>query len=462
MKSQSRYSTDQELGGVSGDPMASKRTTHVSGPLPGPKGAYLLEHWHMFEADVTGFQPPVVWESASGCRVTDVDANVYIDWTSGVLVTNVGHCHPKLVTAIQNAAANLLNNYENCHPWRVDAARKLVAALPPHLNRCFFLNTGSEAMEAAARLAKRYTGNYELITFHGAFHGRTSSSAAMGGLPGPKRGFGPGVPGVIRMPYPNPYRDPLRWCDAGDNFSTYFNYLDETVAANSEGKLAAVAVETYQGTSGFVFPPGGWLQRLEKWTRQRGLLFIVDEVQASFGRTGKMWGFEHEDVLPDIVALGKGIGSGISVSAVAAREEIFSCLNKGELGSTYGGNPLACAAVSSVLEIMEAENLPAHAAYMGAIMNERLKIIAEKLDHIGDIRSRGLVGGMEFVKTRESKEPFPEMARRFVLEAANRGLLFGAVGQHGNIIRLAPPLVISPDEMNESLSIIESVLESLR
>ena len=231
--------------------------THVDGPLPGPKSRQLIAEWHKYEADVTGFQAPVVWDSARGCVVTDVDGNTFLDWTSGVLVTNVGHCHPRLVSAATEATGKLLNNYECPNTYRVEAAKRLVQALPEHLDTCFFLSTGSEATEGASRLMKRRTGNFEILSFAGGFHGRTATAAAMGGLAGPKRSYGPGMPGIIRAPFPNPYRDPNGWCDGAPSFRKYFDFLDLTVAANSTGSLAGLIVEPYQGAGGFIFPPAG-------------------------------------------------------------------------------------------------------------------------------------------------------------------------------------------------------------
>ena len=216
--------------------------THVAGPLPGPRSRKLLKKWLKYEADVTGYQAPLVWQRARGCVVTDVDGNTYIDWTSGVLVTNVGHCHPHLVEAAQKATAELLNNYECANVQRIEAAERLVKALPPHLDKCFFLTTGSEATEGAARLMRRHTGRFEILSFYGGFHGRTSSAAAMGGLAGPKRGYGPPLPGSVRAPFPNPYRDPCGWCSGGPKFKKYFEHLDEVVEANSTGSLAGVMV----------------------------------------------------------------------------------------------------------------------------------------------------------------------------------------------------------------------------
>jgi 4-aminobutyrate aminotransferase-like enzyme len=434
----------------------------VKGPLPGPKSKALLEKWARFEADVTGFQAPVVWESGRGCVVTDVDGNRFIDWTSGVLVTNVGHCHPHLVEEMKKAAEKLLNNYECANVYRIEAAERLVRALPDRLDKCFFLSTGSEAIEAAVRLLRRRTGKFEILSFEGGFHGRTSTSAAIGGMRGPKLGYGPTMPGVIRAPYPHPYRDPLGLCEGAPDFDKYFNRLDEMVLANSTSSLAGVVVEPYQGASGFVFPPTGWLKKLEEWIRQNDLLFVLDEVQSSYGRTGKMWAMQHEGLTPDIVVIGKGIGSGIPVSAIGATSDVFSCLKKGEMSSTMGGNPVSSAAVVAVLDIMEREKLPERAAQMGAYMRQSLEIVADKCKYLGDVRGMGLVMGLEFVKDKKSKEPAPELIHPVIEACANRGLLVGSVGTYGNVIRVAPPLVISREEIDESVGIMEKVAMGLK
>lgn len=434
----------------------------VKGPLPGPRGKELLDKWHTYEADVVGYQAPVVWESARGCIVQDVDGNRFIDWTSGVLVTNVGHCHPDLVKAAQEATAKLLNNYECANTYRIEAAERLVKAMPAHLNQCFFLSTGSEAVEASLRLMRRKSGKYEVLSFMTGFHGRTFGAAAAGGLAGPKKKYGPVLPGSIRAPYPNPYRDPLGFCSDGPDFKRYFDFLDLLVLTNSTGDLGGVIVEPYQGAGGFIFPPDGWLTRLFDWAKKRGLLITLDEVQSSYGRTGKMWAMEHENLQPDIVALGKGIGCGVPVSAVCARSEVFACLTKGEMSSTLGGNPVASAAVTAILDIYEREPLVKNSAEMGAYLKQRLQAMAHKCPYLGDVRGKGLVMGMEFVKDKTTKEPAPELIKPVISRCAENGLLVGSVGLYGNVLRVAPPLVITREEADESLAIMEKVLSTLR
>lgn len=427
--------------------------------IPGPRSRDLIGQWHRHEADVTGYQAGVVWDSAQGCVVEDVDGNRYIDWTSGVLVTNVGHCHPHLVEAIRRSSGRLLNNYECANTERIEAARRLTGVLPDHLERVFFLSTGSEAVEAAIRLVKRFTGGYELITFHGGFHGRTSGAASAGGMAGPKRGYGPTLPGVIRAPYPNPYRDPFGWCSEGEPYERYFAFLDELVSAHSTGAPAGILVEPYQGAAGFVFPPEGWLRSLERWARSRSLPYILDEVQSSFGRTGTMWALEHEGLEPDLLTLGKALGCGVPVSAVAARPEIFAVLQKGEMSSTLGGNPVASAAVSAVLDIYESEPLVENSRELGAWMKSRLTEIAETSRTLGDVRGSGLVMGLEFVAEKPAGEPDMAITRRMIDLCAEEGLLVGSVGVHGNVLRVAPPLVMSRELAEESLNAFERALK---
>ena len=438
----------------------STRITSVNAPLPGPRSQDLFARWSRAEAHCTGYQAQVAWDHASGVVVTDVDGNKFIDWTSGVLVTNVGHCHPDLVKAVQDAAAKLLNNYECLHPWRVEAAEKLISVLPPHLDRCFFLSTGAEVVEAAIRVMKRKSGKFEIISFYGGFHGRTFAAAAAGGLPGPKKGYGPTLPGAIRVPFPYCYRCPFK-ADPATCDMLCLDYVEDSVRANSTGSLAGLIVEPYLGAAGFVFPPPGWLKRLENWLRGRGLLFTLDEVQSGYGRTGKFWAMEWEGLTPDLVTIGKGIGSGVPASALAARAEVIGILAPGEMSSTMGGNPMASAAVAVVVDIMKRENLVENARRMGKLMMSRLLEIKEQSPYVGDVRGMGLVMGVELVKDKATREPAPDLTRKLIDRAAEYGLLIGSVGTFGNVIRVAPPLVINEAEAHESLDIFAKALSSL-
>ena len=433
----------------------------ISTSIPGPKSQELISRWRRVEADSTGYQAAVVWESGRGVTVTDVDGNTYLDWTSGVLVANVGHAHPHLVQAIHEASAKLLNNYECPNPYRVLAAERLVEVLPEHMQKCFFLTTGSEATEAVIRIMKRKTGRFEIIGFYGGFHGRTYAAASVGGMAGPRWGYGPSMPGVIHAPFPYFYRCPFGSTTEEECIDHHLEALDDAVRNNSCASLAGILIEPYQGAAGFIFPPPGYLKRLESWARERDVLFAVDEVQSSYGRTGSQWAHTQEDLTPDLMCIGKGIGSGMPVAAVAGRDEVLGCLGQGEMSSTAGGNPAASAAVIAVLEIMQRERLSENARTIGALMMQRLREIQEKSRFLGDVRGRGLVMGLEFVKDKKTKEPAPELIHPIIDRCAENGLLVGSVGIFGNVIRVAPPLVITEAEAHESCDIMEKVLLSL-
>jgi len=406
------------------------------------------------------WQAPVVWDHAQGAEIWDVDGRHYIDWTSGVLVANVGHAHPHLAEAVSRQAQRLLNTFDFPTPERLHLARKVIETTPPHLDKVFFVTTGAEAMDAAMRMAKRATGKYEILAFWGGFHGRSFGPMSLTGLPKIKKNFGPLLPGTILAPYPYCYRCPFDKAHP-DCCLFCLDFMDKVVDVESAGSLAGLIVEPYQGTSGFVFPPSGYLKKLEVWARKRGIIFILDEVQSSFGRTGKMWALEHEGLEPDILVLGKGIGSGMPISAVVARGEILSALERGEMSSTTGGNPLSCAASLAVFEIIEKEKLVEKAASNGAYLKEKLLELKDKHKMIGDVRGMGLVYGIEYVKDRTSKEPAPDLVREIVLKCVENGLMVGKLGIHGNVMRVAPPLVITPELIDESVAILGRVLSKI-
>lgn len=426
----------------------------------GTQTRQLLEDWRRHEAQTMTYQAPVVWDHARGLVVTDVEGREYLDWTSGVLVTNVGHSHPRHVEAIQHAVGRLMNCYDFPTPERIELARRMVEVTPENLDRAFFLTTGSEATEAAMRVAKRSTGNYEIVSFHGGFHGRTFGSMSAGGMRSTKKQFGPIMPGVIRAPFPYCYRCPLG-LKAESCGSACLELAEHAVNASSTGNLAATIIEPYLGGAGFIFPPDGFLKQLEAWIREKGMLFILDEVQASFGRTGKMFALEWEDLRPQMLCLGKGFASGIPASCLMAESGVIGALGQGEMSSTCGGNPVSSAAALAVLEIIEEEGLVENSRRMGELMIGRLREVQQHCRYLGDVRGRGLVIGLELVHDRQTREPAADLTRKAIDLAAQKGLLIGSVGMYGNVIRVAPPLVISEAEAHKSLDIMEEVLLAL-
>ena len=395
--------------------------------LPGPKSAELLKMSQDYEAGATSRQQPFVWDTAEGCIITDVDGNKYIDWTSGVLVTNVGHCHPKHVAAIQEQVARLLCPYDFPTPERVTLAKRMVEITPDNLDACFMLTTGSEATEAAMRIAKRFTGNHEIISFYGGFHGRTVGAMSAAGKTGTKKQYGPVLTGHIQSPYPYCYRCPFDLTPDACDFKC-LRFLDK---------------------------------QLEDWCREREVLFILDEVQSSFGRTGKMFMAEYEGLKPQFMCIGKGIGSGMPTACLMTEKRIMEVFEPGELSSTTGGSPVSCAAAHAVLDIFEEEGLVENSARMGEYMLARLKKIERESKYLGEARGRGLVMGLEFVADKETKEPSKEITWQVVEECAREGLCVGVVGFYGNVIRVAPPLVITEDLAEQSCDIMQKVVKSL-
>jgi 4-aminobutyrate aminotransferase len=429
--------------------------------VPGPRARELGELSRKYEVQCTTPQIPLVWDHALGAQIWDVDGNEYIDFTSGVLVVNTGHSHPRYVAAACDQAGRLMNNYDFLNEPRVRLAKKLVEMTLPNLDRAFITNSGSEAVEIAVKIAKRYSGSYEILSFQGAFHGRTYATMSLAGKQGTKRGFGPLMPGVVHAPFCYCYRCPFGKTFPDCDFWCIQN-LDRVVDTQSSGDLAALVVEPYQGAGGSIVPPPGYMHLLQAWCRKRGYLFILDEVQSSFGRTGKMFAYEHFDIQPDLMCLGKGLGSGVTIAAVVGESRITDSLQPGDISSTYGGNPFCSALALAAIDIIEGENLAEKAESTGRWLTERFSRLQAKSRCLGDVRGMGLVFGLELVADKESREPAPKLARRLVEECFQRGLaLIAPLGMYSNVIRIAPPLMIEQELADRAIGILEDVLLNL-
>jgi 4-aminobutyrate aminotransferase/(S)-3-amino-2-methylpropionate transaminase len=433
----------------------------VGSSVPGPRARQLLELSKQYEVQCTTPQMPLAWDHAQGARLWDVDGKEYIDFTSGVLVVNIGHSHPQYVAAAHEQAGRLMNCYDFLNEPRVMLAKKLVEMTLPNLQKAFISNSGSEAIEIAVKIAKRYTGKHEILAFQGAFHGRTYATMSLAGKQGTKRGFGPLMPGVIHAPFCYCYR-----CAFDKTFPAcdYWcvKHLDLVADTQSSGDLAAVIVEPYQGAGGSIVPPPGYMERLQGWCDQRGVLFILDEVQSAFGRTGKMFAYEHYDIHPNLVVLGKGLGSGVTISAVVCEARLADALRPGDISSTYGGNPFCCAMALQALDITEREGLAQRADQMGHVIAERFAHMQAGSPYLGDVRGMGLVFGLELVADKQTKQPTPELARELVCKCFESGLaLIAPLGLYGNVIRVAPPLVIERELVDRALDILEWALFSL-
>lgn len=397
--------------------------------------------------------------------VFDADGRSYIDLTSGIGVTNLGHCHPELVEVAMSALKEL---WHTCimvtnYPSYVLLAEKLSKIIPiSGGKKVMFFNSGAEAVENAVKTARAYTRKPYIVSFIGSFHGRTTLALTLTGKYKPyKKGFEPLASHIIKIPYPYCYR--LGFEDEDECLNAVMRYLELVVDIDlSPEVVAAAIVEPIQGEGGFVVPPRRFLEELQRFLRSRGILLIVDEIQTGYCRTGRFMAFEHFNVDPDMVTLGKAIANGLPLSAVIGRAEILDSMDPGAMGGTYGGNPIATAVALKVLEVMERDRLCERAEKLGDIMARRLEEIRSRYDVVGDHRGLGVMRALEFVKDRRTREPNPELVLRILANARKRGLLLLKAGYYDNVIRFHPPLTISLENLERALDIFEeSLKESL-
>ena len=397
----------------------------------------------------------LVLEEGFMSYLRDVDGNVYIDFSSGVVMTNPGHCHPKVVEAVNRQTAMLMNVHDHAVPNRWQLCERLAGITPGRLKRSQLYSGGTETVEAALRLAKSYTGGTEFISFWNGFHGKSIGSLGVDGT-GYRKGYGPLAPGFNRVPYPNPYRpvfgEPLRT-------DQYIEFIDKSIDNCCTGKLAAIIAEPIQGAGGTVIPPEDFFTKLHALCRRHGCLLIIDEILTGFGRTGKWFAIEHFGVEPDIMLMGKGMGAGYPVGALISTDEIISSEPFAEPsgGSTsFGGNPMACAAALANIEALEEEGLIENAAIMGEKMLARLNEMKARHPLIGDVRGKGLLMTVELVKDRTTKELANEEGKQVFLRMLNKGVL--TITPKANL-RLAPPLCISDELAMKGLELLEEALD---
>ncbi|MBI3979666.1 MAG: acetyl ornithine aminotransferase family protein [Chloroflexi bacterium] len=435
------------------------RHPHICTPLPGPRAAELVERDRRALSPSYTRSYPLVVDHAEGVWITDVDGNVFLDFTAGIAVDSTGHCHPRVVQAIQQQAARLIHmsGTDFYYPPEIDLAERLAALSPTGApSRVFFGNSGTEAVEAAMKLARWATGRQNFVAFLGAFHGRTLGSLSLTGSKVRQRdGFFPLVPGVVHVPYAYPYR--CAFGREGDGCAgACLHYLEHTVFQTilPPESVAAIVVEPVQGEGGYVVPPPSFLPGLRELADRHGILLIADEVQTGVGRTGKLFAVEHWNVRPDIVALAKGIASGMPLGATIARADLMAW-PPGSHGNTFGGNPVSCAAALATLDLIEG-GLMRNAAEVGSFMIERLREMQKRHSLIGDVRGLGLMIGVELVQDRETREPAAEAANRVVQRAFERGLLLLTAGR--SVVRFSPPLVLTHEEAEVGLAIFEEAL----
>lgn len=401
---------------------------------------------------------PVVVDHGAGCYLYSTDGTRYLDFTAGIGVTSTGHCHPHVVAAAQAQVAKLIHGQYTTvmHQPLLELTERLGTVLPEGLDSVFYANSGSEAVEAALRLARQATGRPNIVVFHGGFHGRTVAAATMT-TSGTRfsAGFSPLMSGVHVAPFPTAFRYGWSEAEATDFALRELDYLLATLTSPAE--TAAFVVEPMLGEGGYIPGNATFFQGLRERADRHGILLIFDEIQTGFGRTGKFFGHQHFGARPDVITIAKGLASGFPLSGIAASRELMGRAWPGSQGGTYGGNAVACAAAIATLEVIESEHLVDNAAARGARLLSGLRDSAGKA--IGDVRGLGLLAGSEF--TTATGEPDPETAAAAQRRAVDKGLLLLTCGAYSNVVRMIPPLIVTDDQIDDALAIWSEVLAEL-
>ncbi len=404
-----------------------------------------------------------------GSYIWDQDGRRYLDFTSGIGVTNTGHCHPRVVAAIRQQAGLFLHAQQNVahHEPMLRLIKALREVLPPSLDTFFFANSGAEAVEASVKFARQFTNKTNIIAFQGAFHGRTAGTMSLTASKTVYRsGYQPLMPGVFFAPYAYCYRCPKAEANPQKyGFDRDCNWAIEQVrfilkSQTSPEETAAILVEPVIGEGGYIVPPKRFIQGLRQLCNEQNLLLIMDEVQSGFGRTGRFFAFEHFDIVPDILIVSKALASGIPLSSVITRRELMNRTKPGSNGGTFGGNAVACAAAEATVQVLREERLVENADRLGKTLLLRLKAIQERHPCIGDVRGLGLMVGVEFV-IPNSRTPDADKTKKVQKACLEEGLVLLTCGTYDNIIRWIPPLIIKDKELEEALNIFDKVMERI-
>jgi len=443
--------------------LTPKRVPRVETPfrrivtdLPVPESIPILQKLYAYEPVAMRGQPTVVWDHAEGFQVYDAWGNKWIDWSSGVLITNAGHGRKEIIDAVSaQAASHLLTNY--CFPSEIRSrlVERLAKLLPEPLKKVFLLTTGSETVECAIKLCRSHglkaggRTKHVVVTYDKAFHGRTLGSQLAGGIPSLKEWIVNLDPGFVQIPFPDGFRTP----------DTSFDLFERSLREQriEPQNVAGVILETYQGGSA-AFAPPEYMQALRQWCTGHKALLVCDEVQAGFGRTGTMWGFEHYGIVPDLALFGKGISSSLPLSAVAGRPDVMDLHPAGSMTSTHTGNPVCCAAALASIDLVVKENLADNARKVGAVLHEKLRALKSRFPQIGSVDGKGLVAGLACVVPGK-KDPDGDLAWEVVERCLEKGvLMFTPVGFGGGTVKIAPPLVIHEAAILESVAVLEEAL----
>ncbi|QSR24432.1 4-aminobutyrate--2-oxoglutarate transaminase [Nocardioides aromaticivorans] len=435
---------------------AVRQARRLVTPIPGPKSVELMARKTSAVASGVGTTMPVFTAHAGGGLLEDVDGNILIDLGSGIAVTTVGAAEPRVVAAVQEQVAAFTHTCFMVTPYEgyVAVAEHLNRLTPgDHEKRTALFNSGAEAVENAVKIARHHTGKDAVVVFDHAYHGRTNLTMAMTAKSMPyKHGFGPFASEVYRAPLSYPYRD--GGLDGATAAARAIDVIEKQVGADN---LAAVVIEPIQGEGGFIVPAAGFLSALAAWCTANGVVFVADEVQSGFARTGAMFACEHDGVVPDLIVTAKGIAGGLPLSAVTGRAEMMDAVHVGGLGGTYGGNPIACAAALAVIETIEADGLVERARQIEELVVGRLRAIGERDSRIGDVRGRGAMLAVELVEAG-TDTPDPVLAKEIATRSHAEGVIVLTCGTYGNVLRFLPPLSITDEQLDEAFDVVEAAL----
>ena len=435
--------------------------------LPGPKAKAIIDRRAASVPNAIRCVYPVVIARGEGAMLEDVDGNRFLDWVGGVGVLNIGYTQPEIVEAVKTQADNYFHGMFNIvtHEGYVELAEKL-ASIAPVLGdkkKVFFANSGAEADENAVKVARGYTKRPNVIVFTGAFHGRTNLTMTMTAKKAYATDMGPLANGIYRAKFPYFYRNPSEMTEE-EAVAYYLQSIQDIFEEASPARqVAAIVVEPLQGEGGFIPAPIAWVKALRKICDDNGIMLIADEVQSGFCRTGKMFASQYwaeAGCAPDIIATAKSIAAGMPISAIIARPELMDAVPAGTIGGTFCGNPLSCAAALKTIEIMERDDLADRAQKIGKIVTERAQKWQERFPVLGDVRGLGAMIGLEFVKDPATREPDGELVTALVQECARHGLIIENAGRYGQVIRFLAPLVITDEQLNCGLDILEKAIET--
>ncbi len=437
----------------------------VKTTIPGPKAQELLKFKEKYVPNGVSVNAPTFIEKGQGALIEDVDGNTFLDFAGGIGVLNIGYSHPEVLEAVKLQADKFFHSSFNVILYEsyIRLAEKMAQITPGNFDKkTLFLNSGAEAVENAIKIARKYTKKTDIICFEGAFHGRTLLGMSLTSKIKPyKFGFGPFASGIHRIPYPYCYRCPYGLekdsCDL-----RCAERLDEIFLSVVEPEnVAALILEPIQGEGGFIVPPDEFMTRIKEICVKNNILFIVDEIQTGFCRTGKLFATDYLGIEPDIITTAKSLAAGLPLSAVTARAEIIDSSPVGGIGGTYSGNPIACTSALKVIEIMQRDNFAQKSQNIGYICTERFKTMQEKYKLIGNVRGRGAMVAIELVKDRVTKEPAKEETAALIKKACSRGLILLSAGLLGNVVRVLVPLVITEEQLNAGLDIIEDIIKEI-